>query len=74
MHRILREAGEVRERRRHATHPPRKRPELMADGPGQVWSWDITKLRGPGKGVWYSLYVIIDIYSRYVPGYLVAPD
>ena len=73
MYRILREAGEVRERRSQATHPPRKRPELMADGPCQVWSWDITKLRGPGKGVWYSLYVIIDIYSRYVPGYLIAP-
>ena len=73
MYRILRQAGEVRERRRQATHPPRKRPELMADAPCQVWSWDITKLRGPGKGVWYSLYVIIDIYSRYVPGYLIAP-
>ena len=72
MYRILRAAGEVRERRRQAAHPPRKRPELMADAPCQVWSWDITKLRGPGKGVWYSLYVIIDIYSRYVPGYLVA--
>ncbi len=74
MHRILRAAGEVRERHRQATHPPRKRPELMADAPCQVWSWDITKLRGPGKGVWNSLYVIIDIYSRYVPGYLVAPS
>jgi putative transposase len=73
MYRILREAGGVRERRRQATHPPRTRPELVATGPGQVWSWDITKLHGPTKGVYYDLYVIIDIYSRYVPGFLVAP-
>jgi putative transposase len=73
MYRILREAGAVRDRRRQATHPPRTRPELVADGPGQVWSWDITKLHGPVKGVYYDLYVIIDIYSRYVPGWLVAP-
>jgi putative transposase len=73
MYRILREAGGVRERRRQATHPPRTRPELVADAPGQVWSWDITKLHGPVKGIYYDLYVIIDIYSRYVPGYLVAP-
>lgn len=73
MYRILREAGGVRERRRQATHPPRTRPELVATGPGQVWSWDITKLHGPTPGVYYDLYVIIDIYSRYVPGYLVAP-
>ena len=72
MYRILREAGGVRERRRQATHPPRTRPELVATGPGQVWSWDITKLHGPAKGVYYDLYVIIDIYSRYVPGFLVA--
>ena len=73
MYRILRQAGGVRERRRQATHPPRTRPELVATGPGQVWSWDITKLHGPVKGVYYDLYVIIDIYSRYVPGFLVAP-
>ena len=73
MYRILREHGAVRERRRQATHPPRTRPELIADGPGQVWSWDITKLHGPAKGAYYDLYVIIDIYSRYVPGWLVAP-
>jgi putative transposase len=73
MYRIQREAGGVRERRRQATHPPRTRPELVADGPGQVWSWDISKLHGPVKGVYYDLYVIIDIYSRYVPGWLVAP-
>lgn len=45
----------------------------MATGPGQVWSWDITKLHGPIPGVYYDLYVVIDIYSRYVPGFLVAP-
>jgi putative transposase len=73
MYRILREAGGVRDRRRQATHPPRTRPELVATGPGQVWSWDITKLHGPTKGVYYDLYVIIDIYRRYVPGWLVAP-
>ena len=73
MYRILREAGGNRERRRQASHPPRTRPELVATGPGQVWSWDITKLHGPVKGVYYDLYVIIDIYSRYVPGWLVAP-
>ena len=73
MYRILREHGAVRDRRRQATHPPRTRPELVADGPGQVWSWDITKLHGPVKGVYYDCYVIIDIYSRYIPGWLVAP-
>lgn len=72
MYRLLREAGGVRERRRQATHPPRTRPELVATAPGQVWSWDITKLHGPVPGVYYDLYVIIDIYSRYVPGWLVA--
>lgn len=73
MYRILGEAGGARERRRQATHPPRTRPELVADAPGQVWTWDISKLHGPTKGVYYDLYVIIDIYSRYVPGWLVAP-
>ena len=73
MYRVLREAGGVRERRRQATHPPRTRPELVATAPGQVWSWDITKLQGPIKGVYYDLYVIIDIYSRYVPGFLSPP-
>ena len=73
MYRILREAGGIRERRRQATHPARTRPELVATGPGQVWSWDITKLHGPVPGVYYDLYVIIDIYSRYVSGWLVAP-
>lgn len=61
-----------RERRRTATHPPKAIPELLADGPSQVWTWDITKLRGPTKGVWFHLYVLIDIYSRYNPSWIVA--
>ena len=61
MYRILREHGEVTERRRHATHPARKKPELLATAPNQVWSWDITKLAGPARGIWYHAYVIIDI-------------
>jgi putative transposase len=72
MYRILRERGEVRERRRQASHPPRSKPELVATAPNQCWSWDITKLRGPAKWTYYHLYVIIDIYSRYVPGWLIA--
>ena len=73
MHRLLREQGESGERRRQATHPAKVKPELVADGPNQVWSWDITKLRGPVKWSWFYLYTIIDIYSRYVPGWLLAP-
>ena len=72
MYRIARAAGQSRERRRQATHPPRVRPELVATGPSQVWSWDITALKGPVKGVWFKCYVIIDIFSRYVTGWLVA--
>jgi putative transposase len=72
MHRILRCAGQARERRRQATHPARTKPELLATRPGQVWSWDITKLRGPVRGVYYDLYVILDIFSRYVVGWTVA--
>lgn len=73
MYRILRERGEVRERRRQAAHPPRVRPELVALAPNEVWSWDITKLHGPVRGVYYDLYVMLDIYSRYVVGWMVAP-
>ena len=72
MHRLLRAAGQSRERRAQATHPPRVRPELVATAPGQVWSWDITKLRGPDRGVYYDLYVVLDIFSRYVVGWTVA--
>jgi len=72
MYRLLREQGETGERRRQATHPPKVKPELVASGPNQVYSWDITKLAGPAKWTYYYLYVIIDIYSRYVPGWLLA--
>ncbi len=72
MYRIAAAAGQTRERRRQATHPAKVKPELVADGPSQVWTWDITKLRGPGKGIWFHLYVLIDIYSRYNPGWLLA--
>jgi transposase InsO family protein len=72
MYRIARAAGQVRERRRQATHPPRLRPELAARGPSEVWSWDITALKGPTKGIWYKCYVIVDIFSRYVTGWLVT--
>lgn len=72
MYRIARAAGQVCERRRQATHPPRVRPELVARGPSEVWSWDITALKGPVKGIWYKCYVVLDIFSRYVTGWLVA--
>jgi putative transposase len=72
MYRILWAEGEVAERRRQASHPPATKPELLATRPNQVWSWDITKLLGPVKWTYYYLYTIIDIYSRYVPGWLLA--
>jgi putative transposase len=73
MYRLLRAAGESRERRRQRTHPARKKPELIARRPNAVWSWDITKLAGPERGVYYNLFVIIDIFSRYVVAWMVAP-
>ena len=72
MHRLLRLIGAAGERRDQATHPAKTKPELMATKPGDVWSWDITKLRGPDRGIYYDLYVILDIYSRYVTGWTVA--
>jgi putative transposase len=72
MYRIAKAAGQTRERRRQATHPAKVKPELLAEGPSQVWTWDITKLRGPAKGIWYHLYVIIDIFSRYNPSWLLS--
>ncbi len=72
MHRLLRLIGQSGDRRDQATHPAKTKPELFATGPGQVWSWDITKIRGPQRGVYYELYVILDIYSRYVVGWTVA--
>ena len=73
MYRLLAIAGENRERRRQRTHPARKKPELIATAANQVWSWDITKLQGPERGVYYELFVIIDIFSRCVVGWTVAP-
>ena len=73
MYRILEHHGEVRERRAQLTHPEYKKPELLATGPNQVWSWDITKLLGPAKWAYFQLYVIIDIFSRYVVGWMLAP-
>jgi putative transposase len=72
MYRLLRSQGETGDRRRHATHPARVKPELLATAPNQVWSWDITKLAGPAKWSWYHLYVILDIFSRYAVGWMVA--
>ena len=72
-YRLLRAAGEVRERRRQASHPPRVRPELVAHRPLVVWSWDITKLKGPRRGEYFDLYVVLDIFSRYVVAWCVAP-
>ena len=74
MYRILSENKMVRERRAQRRHPEYKKPELMATGPGQLWSWDITKLKGPTKGVYYYLYVLLDVFSRYVVGWMVAPN
>ncbi len=72
MYRVLERHQAVRERRDQCHHPEYKRPELLAIGPNQVWSWDITKLRGAQKWSYYYLYVIMDIYSRYVVGWMVA--
>ncbi|MFE9328377.1 transposase [Nocardia sp. NPDC052278] len=73
MYRLLRGHGEVRERRRQATHPPRIKPELVATGPNEVWSWDATKLKGPFKGVYYTLLVMLDIFSRKAVHWKVVP-
>jgi putative transposase len=73
MYRLLRERDQVRERRAQARRPPTVKPELVATGPNQVWSWDITKLAGPQKWNWFHLYVILDVFSRYAVGWLVAP-
>jgi len=73
MYRILTQVhGEVKERRRHVKRPNYKKPELLATAPNQVWSWDITKLKGPVKWTYFYLYVIMDIFSRYVVGWMVA--
>jgi len=72
MYRILEDEGEVRERRNQLRHPSYAKPELLATAPNQVWSWDITKLHGPRKWTYFYLYVILDIFSRYAVGWMVA--
>ena len=72
MYRLLEANGEVRERRAQLRHPSYQRPELLATGPRQLWSWDITKLPGPAKWTHFHLYVILDVFSRYVVGWMVA--
>ena len=73
MYRLLDKHGEVRERRDQLRHPAYAAPELLATGPNQVWTWDITKLRGAVKGTYFHLYVILDLFSRYVVGWMIAP-
>ncbi len=73
LYRILDEQAEVKERRNQLRHPVYQKPELLATAPNQVWSWDITKLLGPVKWSYCYLYVILDIFSRYVVGWMVAP-
>jgi putative transposase len=73
MYRVLNEDGALRERRDQLTHPAYQKPELLATAPNQLWSWDITKLRGPAKWTYYYLYVILDVFSRYVVGWMIAP-
>jgi putative transposase len=72
MYRILSENNEVRERRNQLRHPNYTKPELLATAPNQLWSWDITKLLGPSKWTYFYLYVILDVFSRYVVGWMIA--
>ena len=72
MYRILAQSDEIRERRDQLQHPHYTKPELVATAPKQVWSWDITKLKGPAKLIYFYLYVILDIFSRYVVGWMIA--
>src|SRR4030042_1141058 len=73
MYRILEANKEVKERRNQLSHPVYQKPELLATAPNKVWSWDITKLLGPVKWTYFYLYVIMDIFSRYVVGWMIAP-
>jgi putative transposase len=72
MYRILAASDEVRERRDQSRHPTYTKPELLATQPRELWSWDITKLKGPTKWTYYYLYVILDVFSRYVVGFLIS--
>ena len=73
MYRVLAEQEEVRERRAQRRHPSYAAPELLATAPNQLWSWDITKLKGPTTWACFHLYVILDVFSRYVVGWMIAP-
>jgi putative transposase len=72
LYRLLEAEGESRERRDQLTHPAYQKPQLLATAPGQLWSWDITKLLGPAKWTYFYLYVILDVFSRYVVGWMIA--
>jgi len=72
IYRVLRAASQVNERRAIATHPARIKPELVTTAPNRLWSWDITKLPGPAKWTWYNLYLILDVFSRYIIDWVVA--
>lgn len=72
LYRLLASQGQGGERRNQRIHPLYTKPELLAIRPNEVWSWDITKLKGPAKWTCFHLYVILDIYSRYVVGWLIA--
>ena len=71
MYRILAAEGEGRERRNQLVHPPYYKPELLAEQPNELWSWDISKLLGPSKWTYYYLYVILDVFSCYVVGWTI---
>jgi putative transposase len=72
MYRVLQARDQIRERRDLLSHPTYTKPELLATGPNQLWSWDLTKLRSPVKWTYFHLYTVLDVYSRYVVGWLIA--
>jgi putative transposase len=72
LYRLLQAQGESRDRRAQLTHPAYRKPQLLATAPRQLWSWDITKLLGPAKWTYFYLYVILDVFSRYVVGWMIA--
>ena len=74
MYRVLADEKATRERRAQRRHPTYKKPELLATGPNQVWTWDVTWLRGPVRYTYYPLYVIIDLFSRFNPGWMLAHE
>lgn len=72
MYRLLEREGQVRQRRHEREHPVYEKPELLATGPNQVWSWDITKIKGPRPWIFYHLYVVIDVFSRYIVAWAIS--